>query len=271
MSAKSDSRRKKYFALGLRNGFEYRLYRLRRVLEPVFRVGETLRARFRRRKYPQIITLGVNCELAFRFFRKWGFVDSSLFSWAQLFCLDRLTDALGNLSSVLSGPARFDEPSHMWECLNSGIYFHGQLKWSSDAPHPCETELQADLDDLRGRVNHLREKFIRYATNELKTLFIYRLAKGDVMSGHLRKSLERLRTALVDRGARNFDILVVCERADRPQIVLPEGFFCRTVRKFNPGHAITDPELGDPVGWNAIFTEFAPAKLLPKKHAFKFE
>jgi hypothetical protein len=31
------------------------------------------------------------------------------------------------------------------------------------------------------------------------------------------------------------------------------------------------PEAGDPVAWNAIFTEFAPAKVLKKAHAFKFE
>ena len=34
---------------------------------------------------------------------------------------------------------------------------------------------------------------------------------------------------------------------------------------------VTDPGLGDTVGWDAVFTEFAPAEIQRKKHAFKFE
>ncbi len=45
----------------------------------------------------------------------------------------------------------------------------------------------------------------------------------------------------------------------------------RAVAKFNPCDRVTDADAGDTLGWKAIFSEFAPAKLLPKKHAFKFE
>ena len=45
----------------------------------------------------------------------------------------------------------------------------------------------------------------------------------------------------------------------------------RAVKAFNPLAKVTSADLGDPVGWNAIFSEFAPAKILPKAHGFKFE
>jgi hypothetical protein len=34
---------------------------------------------------------------------------------------------------------------------------------------------------------------------------------------------------------------------------------------------VVKPKLGDPAGWKALFTEFSPSKILPKKHPFKFE
>ena len=45
----------------------------------------------------------------------------------------------------------------------------------------------------------------------------------------------------------------------------------RSVKSFNHPAKVAWEELGDPVAWNAIFTEFAPAKVLKKAHAFKFE
>ena len=50
-----------------------------------------------------------------------------------------------------------------------------------------------------------------------------------------------------------------------------EGRFIRSVRAFNPTNGVTRPELGDPVGWKAVFTEFAPEKVVKSAKRFKFE
>lgn len=226
-------------------------------------------ARFRRNRIAQIVPVGVNCEVAFRFYRRWGFVDSSLAAWAQLYNLETTVRMLRNLSAVMTGEATFEPQSKMWKCGNTGVKFHGKLKYGrADTPG----EIAADLADLRDRVAHLREKLLRSAANEAETLFIHRLSESDECeTGRLADRLDALEAALVGLGARNWRLLVICEEpflADMPKG--PNRLF-RSVRLFNPTDDVTNADLGDGIGWQAIFSEFAPLKVLPKKHAFKFE
>lgn len=226
-------------------------------------------ARFRRHRFAQIVPVGVNCEVAFRFYRRWGFVDSSLAAWAQLYDLDTTARMLRNLSSVMTGEATFEPQSKMWKCGNTGVKFHGKLKYGHvDTPD----EIAADLADLRSRVAHLREKLLRFATNGAETLFIHRLSGIDERdTDRLAGRLDALEAALAGLGARNWRLLVICEKPFLAN--MPEGpnRIFRSVRRFNPTDDVTNADLGDGIGWQAIFTEFAPLKVLPKKHAFKFE
>jgi len=226
-------------------------------------------ARLRRHRFAQIVPLGVNCETAFRFYRRWGFVDSSLAAWAQLYDLDTTVRMLRDLNAVMAGPATFEPSSKMWKCGNCGVKFHGKLKYGrADTPE----EIAADLADLKSRVAHLREKLVRYAVHDSETLFAHRLSERDEREpNRLGARLDALEDALVRLGARNWKLLVICETAYAA--ALPQGAHrvFRTVRQFNPTDNVTNPDLGDGIGWQAIFTEFAPAKIQPKKHAFKFE
>ena len=77
---------------------------------------------------------------------------------------------------------------------------------------------------------------------------------------------------IVRLGAKNWKLLVVCQSSDLKKMPpASEHRIFRCVKAFNPIAKVTHRDLGDPVGWNAIFSEFAPAKILPKAHAFKFE
>jgi len=226
-------------------------------------------ARLRQRRYAQIVPLGVNCETAFRFYRRWGFVDSSLAAWAQLYDLDTTVGMLRRLDAVMAGEAEFESGSKMWKCGNSGVKFHGKLKYGhADTPE----EIAADLADLRSRVAHLRDKLVCYAANDDETLFIHRLSERDQREADkLAARLDALEDAIAKLGAKNWKLLVVCETpflAAMPQG--PNRVF-RAVRRFNPTDDVTNADSGDGIGWQAIFTEFAPAKILPKKHGFKFE
>ena len=80
-----------------------------------------------------------------------------------------------------------------------------------------------------------------------------------------------MQNAIEARGARNYTLVVVTERAARGRIKPAPNRVLRTVKAFNPGAAVVNKKLGDPAGWRALFAEFTPAKILPKKHAFKFE
>lgn len=231
---------------------------------------DDLLARIRQRKFEQIAILGFNCEPAFRFYCKWGFLDSSLFAWANTLDLMHLITALNDLSRLGTGELEFHERSRMWRCKNSGIYFHGRMKAIPGAPLPTEAELSADREDLRARLAHLKEKFVGYAVNDKSTLFVHRLG-ADADQPELDRKLAALESALENLGARNWKLLVICERRHLHRMPSGPHRIFRAVSQFNPVAEVTVRQTGDPRGWDRIFTEFAPLHMRAKAHAFKFE
>ena len=228
-------------------------------------------AGLRRKKFTHIVPLGINCEAAFWFNHVWGFVDSSLFAWALTHNLDFLTKTLSRFDDILSGTATFDERSFMWKCDRTGVYFHGRFKRLPQSPLPDAAALEADLADLRGRISHLKEKFRRYLADADNTLFVYRIGDKDTLSGLAGERLDALEAALSQLGARNWKLLVVCEKANRARVPGGPNRLIRTVSRFNSTACVTDEHKGDEAGWRAIYSEFAPARILPKAHKFKFE
>lgn len=269
------ARKEKFKAVGANNAVTYRLIRFRlkalRFQQALaLRLSQRiLRAKIKSQKFEHIITLGVNCEPAFRFYDTWGFLDSSLLAWSQVFHLEKLVSALNRFPSLFAGDLSLDRLSKMWICGSSGIYVHGKLKAGLAEPPPDAVE--ADRCDVQGRMRHLKDKFLQYIRDDRPTLFVHRLCEGDEADETLGGKLDALETALSALGAKNWKLLVICEKEFLSRMPPSDLRVFRAVKKFNPGHAITDRKLGDPVGWKAIYTEFAPAKLLPKKHAFKFE
>ena len=261
-------RLEKYRRFGVDTPLQYRLLKLRNAV-----AGRVLPALafLRRKKIAHILPLGINCEIAFYLNDVWGFVESSLFAWTSSRHLDRMIRVLSDLGSVLSGEITVTEHSYLWKCERTGLFFHGRLKKRPGMPLPDEQTLQADLADVRARVAHLREKFIRYATDGESTLFVHRISDYDVTTEGLSDRLNALEAALVRLGARNWKLLIVCEKANRRRIPDGPNRLIRTVRRFNPTSNVPAKNQGDPPGWHAIFSEFAPKKILPKAHKFKFE
>jgi hypothetical protein len=260
--------------LGAKTMWQYEFYRLRKFFRTVAcTIGpRELLACSRRKKFAQIVFLGVNCEAAFRFLRRWGFVDSSLFAWAGTTDIPTLSAAIDALDDLPTGPFTLSEHTHVWKSVDTDTYYHGKLKWDDRKDRPTAEDIDNDLADLRGRLGYLVEKFKRYLSNEEKTLLVLKLSDEDAASDDMADRLCRLESALARRKARNCALLIVCRRADLCRMP-PEkdGLFIRCVREFNSNQCATMAETGDPVAWHAIFTEFAPEKILPKAHAFKFE
>ena len=278
LKARAQKRREKLArkmeALGAETPVQYWLFRLRRAVRKVIsRIGpQAVRARLRQRKYGQIVPLGMNCDVAFRFYCRWGFVDSSLFAWANTTDLATLTAALGQIDTLADGRFEVSARSRMWRHADTGILFHGRLNWDENTGLPPQAELDRDLADLRERLRHLAEKLRRYLGNDAETLVVHRLSDNDASAPDLAGRLDALEDALIRLGARNWKLLVICRASDHKKMPPATGRrMFRCVKAFNPMAKVTHRDLGDPVGWNAIFTEFAPAKRLPKRHAFKFE
>ena len=278
LKARAQKRREKLArkmdALGAETPVQYWLFRLRRTVRKVLsRIGpQAVRARLRQHKYGQIVPLGMNCDVAFRFYCRWGFVDSSLFAWANTTDLATLTAALGQIDALADGRFEVSARSRMWRHADTGILFHGRLNWDENTGIPPQAELDKDLADLRERLLHLAGKLRQYLTNNEETLIIHRLADKDAAAPDLAGRLDALEEMIVRLGAKNWKLLVVCQTSDLKKMPpASDHRIFRCVKVFNPMAKVTHRDLGDPVGWNAIFTEFAPAKILPKAHAFKFE
>lgn len=259
---------------GATSRWQYELYRLRKSLRSVACVigPRELLARRRQKRFDQIAILGANCETAFRFLSRWGFLDSSLFAWSFVPGLDALSFALENLDSIPNGGLSFNNRAKMWKSACAGIHFHGRMKFDMPMPPPTEQELDEDLADLRGRLGHLVEKLKTYLQNDKSTLLALRLPESDSSCDDLPEKFARLENALDRVGARNCTLLVICRR-DSLRKLPPETEHrvYRCVKAFNPHSCAVLAETGDPVAWHAIFTEFAPTKIQKKAHAFKFE
>ncbi len=227
-------------------------------------------ARIRRKKFSHFISLGNTCEVAFRFWWTWRFLDSCLFAWANNGNLEMLIKALKNLNAIASGDLEFHE-SYTWLCKNTGIFFHGKMKRDPNQPQPSPEAIAADRKDLVERLAHLKEKFIRQASDIESTLFAYRIPQREIEASNLESRLSALEDALNALGAQNWKLLLVAERRYAGKIPRGPRRFIRHVESFNPADKVTMAELGDPVGWRAIFTEFAPQKILRCDKKFKFE
>lgn len=252
---------------------QYVLHRIRRVWRMALSVAgpKAIAARAAQRKYAQILLLGANRETAFRFHSRWGFVDASLFSAASSGNLATITDALQRPDAIAKDAFALDELRQAWRSADFGLEFKVKLQWKEGKPPPAKPQMDEDLADLRGRLERLAEDFRMRLANDEETLLVYRLAEGEGTSPNLGERLDGLEAAVAALGARNWKLLVVCLESDLAKMPPPSANrVYRSVRAFTPDEHETWGELGDPVGWNAIFTEFAPASKPSKKRTSKF-
>ena len=230
-----------------------------------------LLARLRSKRFDHVLSLGVNCDVGFRFCQKWGFVDSTPFTWSQTFDIDHLIQAIRNPDEIGAGGFTWHEPTRMWKCNATGIYFHGRMKATSDQPTPDEAMLKADLKELISRLEYLKKKLVAVAADDSRKAFIYRIKSSEAQTNDINRKLDELQHALENLGARNYLLVIVAEKKTKGLLLPSSNREIRYVKAFNPQDRVTTATIGDPVGWNAIFTEFAPAVVKAATHKFKFE
>jgi hypothetical protein len=264
------TRREKMREYGAESAWQYFLIRRRRDLE---RLGERMSprlalARLRRKKYDHVLSLGMNCESAFRFSLSWGFVESTPFSWASCKRLETLAAVLRDPGLIGRDGFLWDEPNLMWRCRKTDITFHGKLQGNGT---PAQEALENDKTDLVQRLAHLNEKFTRMLSDASSKALILRIHTKVALDPDIGQKIDAVQHALEERGARNCTLVVVTEAAAHGRIPAAPNRVVRSVKAFNPNDSVVKPKLGDPIGWKALYTEFSPAKILPKRHPFKFE
>ncbi len=267
------TRQEKMREQGAKNAWEYFLIRRRRELARLrdLMIPRMILSRIRSRKYDHVLSLGMNCEPAFRFSLSWGGVESTPFSWSLCSDLRSLAEILRHPELTGSEGFSFVDTTLMWRCNRTGISFHGKQMLPVDASTTAPELLAADKADLAQRLAYLNKKLTRILSDESSKAIIFRVHSHLVRKDDINERIDAVQQALEARGARNYTLVVVTERAVRERIASAPNRVVRSVKAFNPSDAVLNPKLGDPIGWKALYAEFAPRKILPKKHAFKFE
>ena len=227
----------------------------------------------KRKKFSHFLLLGFNCELAYRFIRANGFLDSTFFAWASAGDCKDLVVALRRFDDVFSGEMTFDPTaSDIFKCSNTGAVAHSRYapKGGGADLKRKASDIESEKAELRSRMNHLREKFRRQLRDEESTLAVIKLRPEECPEGDAR--IKALDAQLREMGGRNYSILAVCRKADAVHFPKEHpSYYLRTVSSYNPEWKAATEQLGDRAGWTVIWREFAPLKKLVQHKTYKFE
>ena len=226
----------------------------------------------KRRTFSHFLLLGHNCELAYRFLKANGFLDSTFFAWTSVWDCKGLMNALRHFDELFTGKMSFDPTaSDMFVDSETGVSTHSRYNpkgGGSTVRKPADIE--SEKAEIRSRMAHLREKFYRQLRDNEPTLAVIKMRSEDCLEGdrHARALIEQLQKM----GGRNFSLLVICRKADAVHFPAEHpGYLLRTVSGYNPEWKAATEQFGDRVGWMLIWREFAPAKRLVQHKTYKFE
>ena len=239
---------------------------LRRVVQApfLFVAGFFLK----RRRYGHFLLLGWNCEVAYRFLKTNGFLDSTFFAWAGGLDCDGMLNGLRHFDELFTGELAFAPGSQgIFQDVATGVRMHARYAPSADGTPP---DFEAMKSELRSRAAHLREKFYRQLRDDEPTLAVVKMRQEDCPRGdyHAHRFLERLR----EMGGRNLQLLVICQKADAVHFPAEHpDYFLRTVSRYNPDWQVATEQIGDRFGWTMIWKEFAPLHVMAQSKKYKFD
>ena len=220
--------------------------------------------------YDYVISLGYNCEVAFKFLKYFKFEESSLFNWCYINSINDLINALQNFDKIGSG--QWQMCDLLWQCLNSNIKFHGKLPMSMYLENNVsEEEMKDDINELVSRLKYLKEKFLKIAQSENMKLFIYKMKTCEVDELfnikilNIIKSLELL-------GVKNFKLMVVLEKQNINKINnISTEYLVEFVDYFTPDNDVTGKKYYKN-GWSRVFNKISVInqnkKIKKKKYKF---
>ena len=227
----------------------------------------------KRQKFEHFLLLGYNCELAYRFLKANGFLDSTFFAWSCVWSCNDLLNALRRFDGLFAGEMTFDPTaSDMFVDAATGVATHSRYdpRAGGGGGSRSTADIESEKAEVRSRMAHLREKFYRQLRDDAPTLAVRKMRTSECPEGD-RRARELVRQ-LKEMGGRNFRLLVICQKADAGHFPAEHpDYLLRTVSSYNPEWRAATEQFGDRLGWMLIWREFAPAKRLVQHKTYKFE
>lgn len=224
----------------------------------------------------KIISLGYNCEVSFqieKYVENW---DASLFSWAYVSNDLKFLDAMKNIEDVFKHDILFHMPTpDMWCDVKYDIKFHGRAH--KDTMFDSEGNLIDNvvydecLEELRSRLEHLKEKFLNSLDSDDEKIFIRKLRitpkQNDSEVLEFIQNLNDILNSKV-KGSRYKLYIVLEKEYYKPewQSIESDHLFIRTVDYFAPDG--DTKEGADHESWKVIFDEILKQKTIKEKNGF---
>lgn len=195
-----------------------------------------LRATGRVRRHDMFLSLGYDCEPAFRYLVANGFCKEAVFQGGGFASLSELVRGLEHWDLV-HGPK---EP---------GLHMRYRSAESADA-----------MPAVPAPIKKLKQDFVTHLQAG-GALLVCKIRPEEWADADCPRLLKRLHAALRAMGGNDFDLVLVLEASSkRISRTLDEPrTFVRFVRSFCPVDCDSDPAYGDGLGWKTLFDEFEPA------------
>lgn len=209
------------------------------------------------KKYDEIITLGQNCELAFKIMQSFGAIESYLFTWA-LVPPYHIFDALENPSLIFSEEIVELKEVNMWRCSRTDLTFHG--KSSVQALDKDEKKRDMEKQEVISRVRYLSDKLQKVLKSDKKKLFAIEI-HNDLFKFSIPELILYISKLfnVLNRLSSNFDLLIILGKdfnIDEIKSLQNNHLFIRFVEYFAPYNQATTKSLMDLSSSKKIFKEF---------------
>ena len=227
----------------------------------------------RKERFGHFLFFGYNCEIAYRFLKVNGFLDSTFFAWTNTGGGENMLNALSKFDVLFTGEMRRSAAGgDMYIDSASNVAAH--TRYSPNKADRIAVQSMDDIEsekaELRSRMAHLREKFYRQLRDDEPTLAVIKLRSDECAQGD--DIARRLVGRLNEMGGRNFKLLVVCQRADAVHFPSEHpDYLLRTVSRYTPDWLVATQQIGDRLGWTLIWKEFAPIRKIVQHKTYKFD
>lgn len=207
-------------------------------------------------KFDEIVSLGYNCEVAFRIMDSFGDQQSYPFSWVYILDRDLFLDALDNLSDVLSGEVTL-LPWGMFKCERYQISFHASVNKETlfiDGS-PNEEVVKSEISNLKDKFNYMAGKLYKLFESKKRTLFVIKVRHSGITEDV--KFVQELFLKLTGLyKSQNFTLLVLFEDqfiSDNLLKLQSDRLKIKSVKCFADDSDTL--KSGDLNGWKSIFSE----------------
>lgn len=206
-------------------------------------------------KYTHIVGLGYNCEISFRIKNALGKLDAQLFSWSLIVDRSKFLQALQNPKMIFSGSLE-RQNNGMYECQVTKIRFHPRYDVLRDETRKLEERDIWCQQELRSRIEHLREKHQKLMQSSDWTLFLMKVKPEDPQRDidYIQQVYQILKKQYVSGHFVLVAIVPILKFTSELRRMEDEHLKIRTLKWYAP-QKHTDVA-SDSIGWAKIFKEF---------------